>query len=274
MFTRSHVDRLLGGPFNIVFVTSADALRTLARAACLEEECDGVLNRAQPGSRLPVPRLLWWCGLLALVGAVLLITALARPNRGVLGLTTSPRSVLVALAPPAGQPGFAGFVVVIQGNGSTWTVVPVPGTVAGAPKDPLWLTASNLTPAVLAHDVGRDAHIRLSGYLVVQEPAVAQLLQTLATTVHSWPASLPPDVALERLGWPTGGPVHYGQAALIQTLLTDLPQLPPHDVAAAQQVEAGAKTNLSLEQLFLLGTYIRSDSLKVVAWKHVRSIAQ
>ncbi len=238
------------------------------------EECDGVLNRAQPASRLPAPRLLWWCGFLALAGAVLLISALARPNRGVLGLTNSPRSVLVALEPPAGQPGFAGFVVVLHGNGSTWTVVPVPGTIAGHTRDPLWLGASSLTPAGLARAVGRDAHIRLSGYLVVQEPAVAQLLQTLSTTVHSWPQSIPPDVALERLGWPMGGSVRHGQAALFKALLTDLPQLPPHDAAAAQQVEAGAKTNLSLEQLFLLGTYIRSDSLKVVAWKHVRSVAQ
>lgn len=233
-----------------------------------------MLYQAQPTERRPAPRLLWWGGALALLGAVLLVTALLHPNRGVIGLTSSPRSVLVALAPPAGDPGFAGFVVVIHGNGNTWTVVPVPGSLAATPHDPLWLAASTLTPATLARDVGRAAHVRLSGYLVVQEPAVADLLQTLSTAVRGWPRTIPPDVALQRLGWPTGSTVQPGQAALFQDLLTELPQLGPHNAAAAQRVESGAKTNLSLAQMFLLGTYIRSDSLKIVPWRHLRSVAR
>ncbi len=233
-----------------------------------------MLYQAQAAERRPAPRLLWWCGALALVGAVLLVSALIHPNRGVTGLTSSPRSVLVALAPPAGEPGFAGFVVVIHGNGSTWTVVPVPGSLAATPHRPLWLAAGTLTPSALARAVGKAAHIRLSGYLVVQEPAVAALLQTLSTSVRGWPRTMPPDLALERLGWPTGSTVQPGQAALFQDLLTELPQLGPHNAAAAQRLESGAKTNLSLEQLFLLGTYIRSDSLRVVSWPHLRRVAR
>jgi hypothetical protein len=233
-----------------------------------------VLYQVQPTERRPAPRLLWWSGALALVGAVLLVSALIHPNRGVNGLTSSPRSVLVALAPPAGEPGFAGFVVVIHGNGSTWNVVPVPGSLAAAPHDPLWLAAGTLAPTTLARDVGRAAHVRLSGYLVVQEPAVADLLQTLSTSVRGWPRTIPPDVALQRLGWPTGSTVQRGQAALFPDLLTELPQLGPHNAASAQRVESGAKTNLSLEQLFLLGTYIRSDSLRVVPWQRLRSVAR
>ena len=248
--------------------------RSGATGPAPREERERVLYQAQATERRPAPRLLLWCGALALVGAVLLVSALLHPNRGVRGLTSSPRSVLVALAPPAGESGFAGFVVVIHGNGSTWTVVPVPGTIAAEPHDPLWLAAGNLTPAALAQDVGRAAHVRLSGYLVLQEPAVADLLQALATNVRSWPRAISPDVALQRLGWPTGDIVQPGQATLFQALLTELPQLGPHNAAAAQRVESGAKTNLSLEQLFLLGTYIRSDSLRIVPWMHLRSVAR
>lgn len=228
-----------------------------------------MLNQAQAGQRSRAPRLLVWCGALALLGAVLLVASLLRPNRGVLGLTSSPRVVLVALANGNGEPGFAGFLAIIHGNGRSLSVVPVPGTVAAKPSDPLWIEAGSLPPAALAHDIGRDAHIKLSGYFILQEPAVAELLETLAVNVKAWPRSLPPDAALLRLGWPTGDTSHRGQAALFEDMMTYLPQLPPAASKAVNAVEAHSKTNLSLYQLFLLGTYIRGDSLQVVPWSHV-----
>ncbi|MCL8207028.1 MAG: hypothetical protein K6V97_03000 [Actinomycetia bacterium] len=215
-------------------------------------------------------RLLWGLVAAVLVGAVLLVLSVVRPNRGVDELAETPRVVLVAMSGTPEQPGFAGFLAILNPASRVVKVVPVPGTLpVVAPSDPLWSEAPRLTPRQIAAVVGRDLHIPVSGYFIVDAPEAQAVLSALAASAPGWPAHLTSDQLLRALGWPYGIPGAQGQLDALQAIITGLPELPPSQDPLLNVALKASHTNLSLYQMFMLATYIRGDTLELAPAKGV-----
>lgn len=218
-------------------------------------------------------RLLFWVAGIVLVGAGILVLSVVRPNRVNVGLATNPRVVLVAVVGTPTNPGFSGFLAVLDPNSRNLTVAPVPGTLRGQKStDPLWTVAASLPPSRLAHIIARDTHFRLSGYFVLDLSATNAVFQALASDTPGWPKRLTPDTTLTRLGWPSGKSNVSGELSTLQDIITYLPELPANQTALFHAVLKGSKTNLSLYQMFMLATYIRGDNLRLMPLTQARRL--
>jgi hypothetical protein len=216
-------------------------------------------------------RLLWGLVAAVVIGAVLLVFSVVRPNRGVDELAETPRVVLVAMSGTADQPGFAGFLAVLNPASRVVKVVPVPGTLpVVTAKDPLWSEAPRLAPKQIASIVGRDLDIPVSGYFIVDAPEAQAVLAALATSAPGWPADLTANRLLASLGWPHGVPGAQGQIEALEAIITGLPELPPSQNPILTAALKASHTNLSLYQMFMLATYIRGDTLQLVGMNGVR----
>lgn len=210
------------------------------------------------------PRLLAGIGAIAIVGALLLGISIARPNH-VPQAISNPHAVLVAITGENGQPGFAGFLAIINPNSRNLSVVPIPGTLmAGPGHTPLWVTANGTSPRQVTAAISRQIHQPITGYFVLDYQATEAVLNELDKGSPDWPKKLTPANTLALLGWPDGTPSQHGQFQALQAIITFLPELPSNQTNLFHLVLQGSKTNLSIYQMFMLATYIRGDNLVLV----------
>lgn len=215
-------------------------------------------------------RLVWGLVAAVVIGAALLVLSVVRPNRGVDELAETPRVVLVAMSGTPDQPGFAGFLAILNPSSRVVKVVPVPGTLpVVTAKDPLWSEAPRLAPKQIASVVGRDLHIPVSGYFIVDAPEAQAVLAALTASAPGWPPELTSDQLLRSLGWPYGVPGAQGQLKALEAIITGLPELPPSQNPVLNVALKASHTNLSLYQMFMLATYIRGDTLQLETTKGV-----
>jgi hypothetical protein len=203
---------------------------------------------------------------LALLGAAWLGLSLARSAGTSPGFGAWPRTVLVAVQGNAAEPGFAGFLAHISPNSRIVTVTPVSGTLPGpAPTDPLWSQAASMTAAQLAGTVAHDSGRVVSGYFVIQVATLQQMLTALSDYVPDWPKRLTPAATLRVIGWGQKASPHRALYAM-EAIIQGLPALEDSQNALQKSVLSASATNLSAYQMFMLATYIRGGTLRMVPW--------
>jgi len=209
-------------------------------------------------------RLLLWLGVLAVLAAALLIHAggvQQQPDP----TQAKPQVVLVVIrgtdASPSG-PGLAAFIAVIRPRSRDIGIVPVPGSVATPSGEALSTMAPSLAATDIAASVASGLGIRLTGYIVINASVVENVIASLQDSVPTWPVDLTPERVLTELGWPVARPDRKGQIQVISDLIQYIPMLPgSNGMALAGQVLQGTSTRLSMEDLFVLVTYVNDQKV-------------
>ncbi len=187
-----------------------------------------------------------------------------------------PMNVLVAVQGTPLYPGFLGFVAVVRPNSQILTVVPIPSEVPvrfNHSRMRLYQAVSDATAVQAMHLITRATHVPIDHYFYLNSADLDAILQVLYSHSPHWPANRTPLTMLKTLGYPKGRTVPSQQMRLLRTIVNQLPTINPLYAGALLGIPKTSVTNLTLNQLFVLGNYVRGDKLvqgSVTHYRHFR----
>lgn len=183
-----------------------------------------------------------------------------------------PRQVLLTAAGSPENPGFIGFLIIIQPDSNVLTIVPIPGSLttrdakaSNVPVSglPLWEAVSQTPPKTAVHLIEKSAHINVTHYFFLTANDLQSILNALYTHAQGWPQTETVPMMLNTLGFPKGDVVPAKELKLLREIMRGLPKMNPLVASSLIAITKTAKTNLSGYQMFQLANYIRGDSFKI-----------
>ncbi len=187
--------------------------------------------------------------------------------------TRKPMNVLVAVQGTPLYPGFLGFVAVVKPNSQILTVVPIPSEAPvryNHTRMQLYQAVSDATPVAAMHLITRATHVPIDHYFYLNSDDLDAILQVLYSHSPHWPANRTPLTMLKTLGYPKGRTVPGQQMTLLRAIVNQLPTINPLYAGRLLAIPKTSVTNLTLNQLYVLGNYVRGDKLVQGSAKHYR----
>lgn len=179
--------------------------------------------------------------------------------------TRRPMNVLVAVQGTPLDPGFVGFVAMVQPKSQVLNVVPISGlteVVQGRQKEPLYQAFSDAGAPMAMRLASKATGMRIDHYFYLNADDLFLILNALYAHSPNWPKTQDPLTMLKTLGYPSGRIVPRQEMRLVREIVSRLPLINPIAASALLAIPKTSLTNLSSHQLFLLANYVRGDQLR------------
>lgn len=179
-------------------------------------------------------------------------------------LSTRQMNVLVAVHGTPLNPGFLGFVAAVKTNSHILKIEPVSGLIpvtVGRTRMPLYEAVSDLTPQQATKLVSKASGIPIGDYFYINGGDLTLVLNALYSHTPNWPKTDTPLIMLQGLGYPASPTNPKEQIRLVRLMANRLPSVTTMAALSLLSITKTASTNLSSDQIFLLGNYVRGDQL-------------